>query len=95
MHSDALLAAAAIDERDGHLPIAKARRTRAAAVAAKASSDPAVAALQVRALLALGRDDDAVPLARKLIAGGYREGELIALTARLTSLHSPPPSPSP
>jgi tetratricopeptide (TPR) repeat protein len=94
MLSDALLAAAAIDERAGHFPIAEALRTRAAAVARKASSDPAVAALEVRALLALGRDDDAVPLARKLIAGGYKEGEFIALTARLTSLHSPPASPS-
>jgi serine/threonine-protein kinase len=81
---DALVTAAAIDEKEGRLPLAMQRRERAAAVANAAVQDPAVAAIRVRALLALGRQDEAAPLVQRLLAGGYRETEFAALT------HSPP-----
>ncbi len=77
---ETLVTAAAIDERDGRLPLAVQRRTRAAAVANAAAQDPVVAAIRVRALLALGRQDEAAPLVQRLLAGGYRETEFAALT---------------
>jgi len=87
---DALVTAAAIDERDGRLPVASQRRTRAAAIANGAAQDPAVAAIRVRALLALGRQAEASPLVQRLVAGGYREAEFAALTATIAPAHSPP-----
>jgi tetratricopeptide (TPR) repeat protein len=92
---EALLTAAAINERDGRLPLAVQRRTRAAAVANAAAQDPSVAAARVRALFALGRQDEAAPLVQRLLAGGYREAEFVALTATLAPPHSPPGKPSP
>jgi tetratricopeptide (TPR) repeat protein len=87
---ESLVTAAAIDQREGRLPLALQRRIRAAAVASNAVQDPSVAAARVRALLALGRQDEAAPLAQRLLAGGYREAEFVALTAAVASPHSPP-----
>jgi serine/threonine-protein kinase len=75
---EALLAAAGIDERTGRRDSAAQRRTRAAALAERASTDPPIAALRARALLPLGRGAEAEPLVRKLLAGGYRDAELLA-----------------
>lgn len=75
---DALLIAAAVDERAGNPPAVQARRMRAIAIATTNTHDPSIAALRVRALLALGRAEEARPLAQKLLDGGYRESEFAA-----------------
>jgi serine/threonine-protein kinase len=76
--SDALLVAAADDEQHGRVAAAEQRRLRAASLASAAAYDPAVAATRVRALIALGRIEEAAPLTARLIAGGYRDAEFAA-----------------
>ena len=44
-----------------------------------AQADPRLIALKVQALLALARKSEAQPLIRHLWAGGYRDGDLLAL----------------
>jgi serine/threonine-protein kinase len=85
--AEALLTAADLDEREHHSSLASSRRNRAAAIAGSSDHDPTVAALHVRALLALGRRDEARSITAKVLAGGYREAEFVALTA---DAHSPP-----
>jgi serine/threonine-protein kinase len=86
---ETLLATAEMDEADGHRSLSRARRERVAAMSGM-TPDPRLTALQVRALIALGRDDEAAPLAVKLSAGGYREREFLSVAGRLKSMHSPP-----
>jgi tetratricopeptide (TPR) repeat protein len=83
-----LLTAADAEERSGAAAIAKTHRTRAAALAAQERRDPRMLALQVRALAALGRPQEAAPLAARLVAAGYRDGNV-------TVLAGPPPHAPP
>jgi tetratricopeptide (TPR) repeat protein len=87
---DALMTAAALDETQGRLPSALQRRTRAADVANTIPDDPSIAALRIRALFALGRAQEAAPMAQKLLAGGYREAEFASVVAHSRPTRSPP-----
>lgn len=64
-------------------PAAQRLRGRALkSLQAPDSGDPRVLALQVEALLALGRDDDARPLIDRLWKSGYRDPALLAVLQR-------------
>ncbi|HET8797264.1 MAG TPA: tetratricopeptide repeat protein, partial [Thermoanaerobaculia bacterium] len=89
--AETLLHLARLDEREGQTAAAQRRRERVLAVTAKTSGDPFVAAARARALAALGRGSEAAALANKLIAGGYREAELVTATAAPRTFPSTPP----
>ena len=92
MLGEALLAAAQVEERMGQPRDADARRTRVLELTSKLPPDPIVSAMRVRALLALGREAEAAPLAATLVAGGYKDPEFTAALARRHSSSHPPPS---
>jgi tetratricopeptide (TPR) repeat protein len=85
---EALLAAGSLDDAAGRHPRAVERWTRALALSAPADRDAGLSALRLRLLAALGRADEAIPLARTLLAGGYRDPDFLAAVAAL------PPSPA-
>jgi tetratricopeptide (TPR) repeat protein len=87
---EVLLVAALLDDKSSLQTAATMRRTRVAEIAKKAPDDPVMTALLVRALLPLGRDEEAAPLARTLLSGGYREPQFTAALAGLHPPHSPP-----
>jgi len=76
---DALLLAAKADAEESRSALATERRTRAADLANAATDDPSLAVPRARALFALGRDAEALPIARKLLGEGYAEVEFVAL----------------
>jgi serine/threonine protein kinase len=87
---EALLVAALLNARDGLTTQATTRRTRVVSIASNSPHDPVMIALRVRALLALGRAEEAEPLAQTLLSGGYREPQFMTALAALHPPHSPP-----
>ena len=77
---DTLLITATHEEQVGRPVVAAQRRTRALALASSAVQEPPILAAEVRALLSLGRRNEATPLIKKLLDGGYRDAEFVALT---------------
>jgi hypothetical protein len=86
-----LLAAADADAVAGNESAATAHRVRAASLA-RGGRDPHIVALHVRALAALGRYAEAAPLATRLLATGYRDGN-IAVIAKDTATAPSNPAP--
>ncbi|MFC4529033.1 TIR domain-containing protein [Dyella halodurans] len=82
----ATLAAQALLARLSNDPAAAAQLQAAVVTAAQAQirgqGDPRLLALQVEALLALGRKPEALPLIRQLWLSGYRDAALLAVLQR-------------
>jgi tRNA A-37 threonylcarbamoyl transferase component Bud32/tetratricopeptide (TPR) repeat protein len=75
---EALLASAAHEESQGRHDVALQHLNRGIAISATAKSDAFLDAARVGALLALGRRDEAAPIVKRLLDGGYRDAEFIA-----------------
>ena len=85
-----LLVAADTEARNGAAAAARSQRTRALELAAD-GRDPQLMASRVRALAALGRTREAAPLAARLLAAGYRDGNIAALAGAPPGTAHPPP----
>jgi serine/threonine protein kinase len=83
---EALVVAGSVDAAAGRSGRAMARWNRAVTLSTPTLHDPALEALRIRALLALGRQEEAEPAARALLTSGYREA---GFTVAVAQLHAP------
>ena len=78
----AALLSAAVNERSDPAQAMRQRNTALKTLQAQENSDLRLLALQVEALLELGRQAEAQPVVRRLWAGGYRDPTLLAVLRR-------------